>query len=154
MTITAWRLLSGISAISLLAGCVSAQPAMPVPEAALVAPAAQAAPLIAADIAVPGRSVFGGVEVTYTAAVERVSIAPEGDLPPADLVTISYVADDQEGRSARPVLFIFNGGPISASLWLQMGALGPQRVFAPEDLSAPVEDYRLVANPYSPLDAA
>ena len=154
MTMTAWRLLSGISALSFLAGCVSAQPATPVPEAALVAPAAPAAPLIAADIAVSGNGVFGGVEVSYTAALERVSIAPEGDLPPADLVTQSYVAQGQEGRDERPVLFIFNGGPISASLWLQMGALGPQRVFAPEDLSAPLEDYRLVANPYSPLDVA
>lgn len=154
MTITAWRLFSGISALSLLAGCVSAQPAVPVPEAALVAPMAQAAPLIAADITVPGNGVFGGVEVAYTAALERVSIAPQGDLPPAELVTQSYVAQGQEGGDERPVLFIFNGGPISASLWLQMGALGPQRMSAPEDLAAPLEDYRLVANPYSPLDVA
>lgn len=154
MTMIAWRLLSGISALSLLAGCVSAQPAIPVPEATLVAPVAQASPLIAGDIAVPGSGVFGGVELTYTAALERVSIAPGKDLPPADLVTISYVADPRAAPDERPVLFIFNGGPISASLWLQMGALGPQRVFAPEDLSAPLEEYRLVANPHSPLDAA
>ena len=154
MRMIAWRLLSGISALSLIAGCVSAQPAMPVPEAALVAPVAAAPALIAGDIAVPGSGVFGGVEVNYTASLERVSIAPGNDLPPADLVTISYVAEAGAAADERPVLFIFNGGPISASLWLQMGALGPQRVFVPEDLSAPLEEHRLVANPYSPLDAA
>lgn len=153
MNSTTLRLLSGLSVIALLAGCVSAQPAMPVAEAALAASVAETPPLISQDISVQGSGVFGGVEVSYTAALERVRIAPD-NLPPADIVTISYVAETSAAPDERPVLFIFNGGPISASLWLQMGALGPQRVFVPDDLSAPLEDHRLVANPYSPLDAA
>jgi len=33
---------------------------------------------------------------------------------------------NQPGK--RPILFAYNGGPGSASLWLHMGALGPKRV--------------------------
>ncbi|PKP79979.1 MAG: peptidase S10 [Alphaproteobacteria bacterium HGW-Alphaproteobacteria-18] len=148
------RLLYCVSAGTILAGCVSAQPVTPPAEASLAGPLAVSAPLLLQDSAVRGHGVFAGTAIDYTAAIERIQIAPEGDLPPADLVTISYVADTGAPHTERPVLFIFNGGPISASLWLHIGALGPQRVSAPDDLSAPLEDYALVANPHSPLDVA
>lgn len=154
MSNTLRRLLFCLSAGTILAGCVSAQPASPSAEAALTVAPPSAGPLIANDVAVPGRGIFGGAEIDYTATVENIRIAPEGDLPAADLVSISYIAGSDDAPGERPVLFIFNGGPISASLWLHIGALGPQRVSAPEDLSAPLEDYALVANPHSPLDAA
>lgn len=154
MSNTFRRLLYCLSAGTILAGCVSAQPATPPAAAALDVPAAVAVPLIAEDNSVRREGVFAGEAIAYTAALERVSIAPQGDLPGADLVTISYVAETDVPANERPVLFVFNGGPISASLWLHIGALGPQRVYAPGDLSAPLEDYALVANPYSPLDAA
>lgn len=35
----------------------------------------------------------------------------------------------------RPVAFVFNGGPGSASLWLHMGAFGPKQVITPSDAS-------------------
>src|SRR5262245_44660208 len=38
-----------------------------------------------------------------------------------------------EGDATRPVMFIFNGGPGSATLWLHMGAFGPRRVVVRED---------------------
>ncbi len=34
---------------------------------------------------------------------------------------------------SRPVTFLFNGGPGSGSVWLQMGAFGPKRVAIPSD---------------------
>lgn len=148
------RFLCCLSAGTLLAGCVSAQPAPPPPAAAGVASSEVALSQIANGRSVRAEGVFGGERVVYTAALEQVTIAPQGDSPGADLFTISYIADTDAPASERPVLFIFNGGPISASLWLHIGALGPQRVFAPDDLSAPLEEYRLVANPHSPLDAA
>ena len=54
---------------------------------------------------------------------------------------------------ARPVTFLFNGGPGSGSVWLQMGAFGPKRVAIPSDArddGAP--PYPLLDNPDSLLD--
>ena len=56
---------------------------------------------------------------------------------------------------SRPVFFIYNGGPGSGSVWLQMGAFGPKRVAIPSDArddGAP--PYPLVDNPESLLDVA
>lgn len=36
-------------------------------------------------------------------------------------------------QSKRPITFIYNGGPGSATLWLHMGAFGPQKVFIKEE---------------------
>ena len=49
--------------------------------------------------------------------------------------------------------FLFNGGPGSGSVWLQMGAFGPKRVAIPSDArddGAP--PYPMVDNPDSLLD--
>ena len=152
MTQVLRRLLVCVSSGFLLAGCVSAQPATP--QAQLDAPSASVSSPIREDIVKAAAGEFGGQRVEYTARLEQVAIPADGDLPAAELVSISYVANSGSEPSDRPVLFVFNGGPISASLWLQIGALGPQRVSAPEDLSAPLEQFALVANPHSPLDVA
>jgi carboxypeptidase C (cathepsin A) len=46
--------------------------------------------------------------------------------PVAHLFHTAYIAEPQDG--ARPLTFVFNGGPGAASAYLHMGALGPQRV--------------------------
>src|SRR5262245_40910848 len=56
------------------------------------------------------------------------------------------------GDSARPLMFIYNGGPVSATLWLHMGAFGPRRVVVREDGHTPPAPYPVVNNAYSPLD--
>lgn len=38
----------------------------------------------------------------------------------------------------RPVIFAFNGGPGSASGWLQLGLLGPLRIVLPDDPAQPI----------------
>lgn len=52
-------------------------------------------------------------------------------LPPSDLVSFSYASDVTENLKERPVLFAFNGGPGSSSMWLHMGAWGPKRIATP-----------------------
>jgi carboxypeptidase C (cathepsin A) len=59
-----------------------------------------------------------------------------------------------EGRGARPVTFIFNGGPGSASFWLHMGAFGPRRIVTSTDAHTPAAPYSLVNNTSSLLDAS
>ncbi len=55
---------------------------------------------------------------------------------------------------ARPVTFLYNGGPGSSTMWLHMGSFGPKRVVTTDvqhDTAAP---YRIVENQYSLLDAS
>src|SRR5262249_2501710 len=56
--------------------------------------------------------------------------------------------------SARPVMFLFNGGPGSATIWLHMGAFGPRRVGTPDARHANPPPYRLINNDQSLLDVA
>jgi carboxypeptidase C (cathepsin A) len=54
----------------------------------------------------------------------------------ATIFFMAYHLDKGAGNAEpgkRPVTFVFNGGPGSASLWLHMGALGPKRVKMSEE---------------------
>ena len=115
---------------------------------------AEQAPESSLERTVRGEGVFDGETITYTAALETFDIAGTDDRPAARLSAFSYVAEKVDENTQRPVLFVFNGGPISASLWLHIGAVGPKRVSAPDDLSAPVDAFELVDNTHSPLDVA
>lgn len=55
---------------------------------------------------------------------------------------------------ARPLTFLYNGGPGSSSVWLHMGAFGPRRVITDDHSQTPPAPYRLVNNDYSLLDAS
>lgn len=106
------------------------------------------------DVSVQAEGVFGGKSVNYTASFERFEVPGTNGLPDVSLATFSYVAEPDAKGPQRPVLFAFNGGPISPSFWLHIGALGPQRVSAPVDLSAPASEFELIENTTSPLDVA
>ncbi len=98
--------------------------------------------------------VFNGAEIEYRAIVESTDVARADGAPGARIVSISYIANNEGGERERPVLFVFNGGPISASMWLHLGAVGPKRMAVPDDVSADPATFQLVDNAYSPLDAA
>ena len=67
-----------------------------------------------------------------------------------------YVAYFKKGAPAanRPITFLFNGGPGSATVWLHMGAFGPRRVLTRDDSHTPAAPYTLVDNNASLLDAS
>jgi carboxypeptidase C (cathepsin A) len=96
---------------------------------------------------------FNGRQLRYTATVEAIDVPGPTGKAAARLVSFAYTADDLPAAS-RPVMFVFNGGPITASLWLHIGVMGPKRVAVPDDLTANPDTYRLVNNVYSPLDVA
>lgn len=56
--------------------------------------------------------------------------------------------------SKRPVLFAYNGGPGSASLWLHMGILGPERTVLDDPNFTTEGPFERVNNEYSILDVA
>ena len=64
----------------------------------------------------------------------------------------SYTLKD--GDATRPILFAYNGGPGSSSIWLHMGALGPERIVVNDGGYTPPAPYQLVNNEYSILDVA
>ena len=95
--------------------------------------------------------VFGGQRVNYAATIGETIIKGEDGTPKAAMVTTAYVKQPRDPN--RPVTFLFNGGPGSGSVWLQMGAFGPKRVAIPSnatDDGAP--PYPIVDNPDSLLD--
>ncbi|MGH6869929.1 MAG: S10 family peptidase [Rhizomicrobium sp.] len=67
-----------------------------------------------------------------------------------------YVAYFRRGgdAGARPITFLFNGGPGSSTVWLHMGAFGPKRVVTLDDSHTPAAPYKIVNNDYSLLDAS
>ncbi|MCL2645743.1 MAG: hypothetical protein FWD61_01915 [Phycisphaerales bacterium] len=54
----------------------------------------------------------------------------------------------------RPIIFLFNGGPGAASVWLHLGTVGPQRLDVPADGTPPKAPYQVVENASSWLSAA
>ena len=65
-----------------------------------------------------------------------------------------YYAKKGAAPEKRPVTFIFNGGPGSATVWLHMGAWGPKRVVTAEDTHSPAAPYQIIDNDQSLLDAS
>jgi carboxypeptidase C (cathepsin A) len=78
----------------------------------------------------------------------------EGDgANPTAEASMFYVAYFKSGPGTRPVTFVYNGGPGSASFWLHMGAFGPRHVVTSTDAHTPAAPYSLVNNGSSLLDA-
>lgn len=69
----------------------------------------------------PGRS----LHVTATAG--SIVIRDAKELPQAEIAYVAYRLDGAD-LGHRPVTFALNGGPGSASAWLQLGAIGPWRI--------------------------
>ena len=95
---------------------------------------------------------IGGQTVSYTATAGTIVLKEELDKPKATLFFIAYTKDGVEDPGQRPIMFSFNGGPGSSSVWLHLGALGPRRVLADQDGFALAPPGRLVDNEHSVLD--
>ena len=144
--------LAALAALALTSGAMAQQRAAPerpaTERAATPAPAPE-----------PNRSVtrhsgsFGGRTISYRAIAGETFLRAEDGTPRAAIYSTTYIAEN--AGTNRPVMFIFNGGPGSGSVWLHMGAWGPVRVAIPSDArddGAP--PYPLLANPDSLLDVA
>lgn len=94
----------------------------------------------------------GGKSLDYTATAGVLVIRDDADKPIANMGYIAYTKRDVKELSQRPIVFAFNGGPGSASLWLHMGALGPRRVLVSDPEPTPSGSYHLVDNEFGVLD--
>ena len=68
------------------------------------------------------------------------------------MYSVAYTRSDVKDLSQRPVSFLYNGGPGSATMWLHMGAFGPRRVHVADGEFTPPAPYKLVDNTESLLD--
>lgn len=96
-----------------------------------------------------------GQVIRYTVTAGETYLRDEKDEPVASIFSVAYTKTGVSDPTTRPVTFVFNGGPGSASLWLHMGIFGPKRVITPSDatgVGAP--PYTIVDNPYSLLDVS
>lgn len=94
---------------------------------------------------------LGGETFKYTATAGKLAMKDYQGKVIAHVFSIAYTRNDAVAER-RPITFCFNGGPGSASVWLHMGMLGPERVLIPEDASTPVPPYTTEHNPHSLLD--
>src|SRR5437764_5911858 len=100
-----------------------------------------------------GSIVQEGKTFRYRAIAEFIPVSAgglddkRGD-PEAAIFTTSYFLVDATANE-RPVCFVFNGGPGSASIWLHLGALGPKRVVIRDDGTMPAPPYVVTDNPES-----
>ncbi len=94
---------------------------------------------------------LGGDTFKYTATAGKMQMKDDSGDVKAEIFSIAYTRDDSD-VTKRPVTFCFNGGPGSASVWLHMGMLGPQRVRVPDDATTPAPPYTTEHNPHSLLD--
>ena len=87
-----------------------------------------------------------GRALDYRAVAETIGLTDQKGEPSASVFTVSYLADAPAGR-ARPVAFVFNGGPGAAAVFLHLGALGPRILDTPPNGTVPSPPFRLVDNP-------
>jgi carboxypeptidase C (cathepsin A) len=95
---------------------------------------------------------IGGQTIPYKAIAGTILLKNEKDEPQAIIYSTSYIRSDVKDLSQRPISFIYNGGPGSASVWLHMGAFGPRRVLTPNAESTPPAPYKLADNAGTLLD--
>ena len=96
---------------------------------------------------------FNGQRIDYTVTAGETYLLDDKEKPKAAIFTFAYTKAGVTKDEVRPVTFVWNGGPGSASLWLHMGTFGPQRVSVPSDAGHPgPPPYTVVAAPETILD--
>lgn len=87
----------------------------------------------------------GGKTLTYTTTTGFMPIKnPQTGETEAHIFYMAYTLDNPPAN--RPLMFSFNGGPGSASVWLHLGALGPKRVKMLDDGMMPPSPYEMEDN--------
>jgi len=91
-----------------------------------------------------------GKTITYKATAGYMPMHDKDDNKLlAKIFYVAYTATNSgQTKEKRPVTFVFNGGPGSASIWLHMGGISPVRVkFANDKGDAPGAPYEYGENP-------
>jgi carboxypeptidase C (cathepsin A) len=96
---------------------------------------------------------INGQRIRYEATAGTQPVWGDNGEPIASLFYVYYRRTDVQDISTRPLVFSFNGGPGSASVWMHIGYTGP-RFLNIDDEGFPVQPYGVVENNHSILDVA
>jgi carboxypeptidase C (cathepsin A) len=135
--ILTWILVAG-SSILLLANSAMADGRQLEPESAVVT---------------KNTTTIRGKQIDYTATAGTQPVWDEDGNVIASLFYTYYQRDGVKNRENRPLIFSFNGGPGSASVWMHIAYTGP-RILNVDDEGYPLQPYGVRENPYSILDVA
>jgi carboxypeptidase C (cathepsin A) len=93
---------------------------------------------------------IGGQQIAYTATAATYVIKADDGTPKATMFYVAYTKDGVD-PTRRPISFVYNGGPGSASLFTHMG-MGPKRVVLTPDGHGMPAPYTTADNEDSFLD--
>ena len=95
-------------------------------------------------------------ELAYTATAGWLPMKDETGKLHANVFFVAYTKDGAKGDPdhppdhppdhARPITFVFNGGPGAAAVWLHLGTAGPMRLDLAEDGQPGPPPHKLVEN--------
>lgn len=94
-----------------------------------------------------------GQRIPYTAQAGSIPVWDEEGRPMAGVFYTYFERDDVANKAGRPLVISFNGGPGTASVWMQIGYTGP-RLLNIDDEGYPIQPFGLRDNPHSILDVA
>jgi carboxypeptidase C (cathepsin A) len=93
-----------------------------------------------------------GRTIAYRANASTILLKNDKDEPIALMYSVAYTRTGTSDTGRRPIAFVYNGGPGSASMWLHMGAFGPKRVQLNDVNPIPPAPYKLADNAETLLD--
>jgi len=93
---------------------------------------------------------IGGQQINYTATAATYNIKADDGTPKATFFFVAYTKDESDATK-RPLSFVYNGGPGSASSYTHMG-LGPKRIVLTDDGFGMPAPYSVIENGDSFLD--
>ena len=143
-------LIAVLTAVSVTAWSQTPPPATP-PPATPPAPIVPPAPDDAGWVRTTHTLTLAGKSVSYTATVGLMPIRNDNAEIEAKMFFTAYHVDGLATSAKRPIVFAFNGGPGSASIYLHSGVLGPKRVKLLSNGALPPPPFEMVANDESIL---
>ncbi|MFM2393677.1 MAG: hypothetical protein RLZZ546_1659 [Bacteroidota bacterium] len=90
-------------------------------------------------------------KIDYKAIVGTIPVWDNTGKEIAYVEFVYYQRTNGTPTSERPILFSFNGGPGSGSVWMHLAYTGP-RILKIDDEGYPLQPYGYKENPYSVLD--
>ena len=107
-----------------------------------------------ASVTTTGKVTIAGTTVDYVATTGHLNaLAPVSATPQASMFYVAYVRPAPAG-TVRPLVFFYNGGPGSASVWLHLGSFAPRRIVTSAPATTVPQPFQLVDNAESLIDVA
>ena len=98
-------------------------------------------------------TIIKGEKLNYQAQTGTQPVWDIDGNPIASLFYTYYKRTDIKNGGERPLIFSFNGGPGSASVWMHLAYTGP-KILKIDDEGYPIQPYGYKSNPNSIIDVA